>query len=157
MPIDYVEKLDIRNIPIRLQMLISGKIMAALLPEPLITLAESQGGITVIDDRQLNTSLTVIALSTERLSQDMTFASRFLQAYDEAVSRINRDPEHFKELLVMKTRFPRTLKNRFHVPNFPEKKIPSLQDVAAVRNWLNQSRMLKGNPTYNDIILNVKR
>lgn len=40
---DYVEKLEIKKIPVRLQMLLADKVPAALLPEPLLTLAESRG------------------------------------------------------------------------------------------------------------------
>ena len=35
--------MEIKKIPIRLQMLLSGQVTAALLPEPLLTLAETHG------------------------------------------------------------------------------------------------------------------
>ena len=58
-----VTKIEIKKIPIRLQMLLSGQVTAALLPEPLLTLAETHGATVILDDRQLDTALTVLAIN----------------------------------------------------------------------------------------------
>ena len=57
-----LEKSDIRQIPVRLQMLLSGRMESALLPEPLLSLVEGQGARVLLDDRKLNLPLAVIAL-----------------------------------------------------------------------------------------------
>ncbi|PKN75309.1 MAG: hypothetical protein CVU52_06145, partial [Deltaproteobacteria bacterium HGW-Deltaproteobacteria-10] len=50
--------IDVKNIPIRLQMLLSNQVSAALLPEPLATLAEKKGAKALIDDRAKGLSTT---------------------------------------------------------------------------------------------------
>ena len=144
-PPDYVEKLEIKKIPIRMQMLMADQVPAALLPEPLLSLAEFKGGTVLLDDRGLDMSETILALSDNVLNRPGV-AEAFLTAYGQAVRRINQDPEAYKDLLVARTRFPMPVKERFRVPVFPEPGPPAVADVAAVQDWLaasgNHSRRL---------------
>ena len=52
---DFLNRQDIRQIPVRLQMLLSGQIESALLPEPLVSLVEAKGARTILNDCKLNT------------------------------------------------------------------------------------------------------
>ena len=138
LPPDYVEKLEIKKIPIRMQMLMADQVPAALLPEPLLSLAEFKGGTVLLDDRGLDTSETILALSKDVLLRPGV-AEAFLAVYGQAVRRINQDPETYKDLLMARTRFPMPVKERFRVPVFPEPGPPSAADVAAVQDWLATS------------------
>ncbi len=149
---DHVAKLEIKKIPVRLQMLLADQVPAALLPEPLLTLAESKGARVVADDRRLDTSETILALDAGRITGDATLAARFLAAYRQAVDRINRDPEAYKTLLVERTRFPMPVKERFRVPVFPDPQPPSPEDVAAVQDWLQQNGLIDARLAYDAIV-----
>jgi NitT/TauT family transport system substrate-binding protein len=149
---DHVAKLEIKKIPVRLQMLLADQVPAALLPEPLLTLAESKGAHVVADDRRLDTSETILALDAGRISGDATLASRFLTAYRQAVDRINRDPEAYKTLLVERTRFPLPVQKRFRVPVFPDPQPPSPEDVAAVQDWLQQNGLIETRLVYDSVV-----
>lgn len=138
LPPDDVEKLEIKKIPIRMQMLLADRVPAALLPEPLLSLAEFKGGTVLLDDRGLDTSETILALSEDVLHRPGV-AEAFLTAYGQAVRRINQDPEAYKDLLVARTRFPMPVKERFRVPVFPEPGPPAAADVTAVQDWLATS------------------
>ncbi|WP_337431897.1 MetQ/NlpA family ABC transporter substrate-binding protein [Bilophila sp.] len=46
---DFLNRQDIRQIPVRLQMLLSGQIESALLPEPLVSLVEAKGARTILN------------------------------------------------------------------------------------------------------------
>ena len=111
--------------PIRLQLLLSNQIPAALLPEPLLTLAQSKGAQVIKDDRQLDICLTVLAMDTTRVAEHPTLPERFLKAYGAAGAKINENPEAFKETLVKKTRFPMPVKDLYKVPVFPETAPPA--------------------------------
>ena len=52
---ETINLIDVKNIPIRLQMLLSGQVSAALMPEPLATLAETKGAKALIDDKRSGT------------------------------------------------------------------------------------------------------
>ena len=149
-----VEKQDIKKIPLRLQMVLAGQVPAALLPEPLLTLAESKGGRVLLDDRALDMSETILALTGKALERNPDLGPRFLAAYRAAVERINAAPENFKDLLVSRTQFPLPVKDRYRVPVFPPVAPPSPADVAAVQDWLEANGMGGARLDYADVVLN---
>ena len=153
LPGDYVTKQEIKKMPIRLQLLLSNQMAAALLPEPLLTLAESKGARVLVDDRGLDTCLTVLTMNTGKLADKPTLPERFLKAYGAAVSKINRDPEAFKETMVKRTRFPMPVKDLYKVPVFPEPAPPAEKDIMATEDWLIQNGLLKQKISYDTIVI----
>jgi NitT/TauT family transport system substrate-binding protein len=151
----FVEKQEIKKMPIRLQMLLAGQVPAALLPEPLVTLAEIKGGQVVMDDRNLNTALTVLALDRNLAQRHKTLRANFLNAYGEAVKRINADPNKYKDLLVKRTRFPEPAKGKYLVPQFPAVGLPAEKDIEAAQKWLLDKKMIKGRIPYDMIVFNA--
>ncbi len=149
---DYVVKEEIKKIPVRLQVLLANRVPAALLPEPLLTLAEQHGGNVVLDDRRLDTTLTVVALRNEFLGGEQGRGRAFVRAYARAVSRINRNPESYRALLVERTRFPEQVGEVYRVPLFPEVNVPPERDVRRVGAWM-VSRGLSGRvPPYREVV-----
>ena len=137
-----VTKQEIKKIPIRLQMLLSGQVTAALLPEPLLTLAEANGASVILDDRNLNTALTVLAVNLKNRPAISALIPGFLKAYDAAVDMINENPSLFKELLITKTQFPLAVKDKYPVPVFPARALPAEADVLAVQEWLLKNGLI---------------
>lgn len=150
---DFVIKEEIKKMPIRLQMLLSNQVDAAVLPEPLLTLAESKGARVVFDDRRLDTTLTVIALSRNVFAGNDNLRTRFLSAYGEAVKRINENPEAYKDVLVNKTRFPKQLKDNYSIPAFPPADLPSEKDINKAQDWLERGGMSKERLSYDKIVI----
>ena len=152
-PADYIKKQEIKKIPIRLQMLLAGQVPAALLPEPLVTLAEIKGGQVIMDDRGLNTALTVLALDRDLVQQNKMLQANFLSAYGEAVKRINHDPDRYKDLLIKRTRFPEPAIGKYQVPRFPAVDLPDVKDVEAAQNWLMDKKMIKAPIPYDRTVI----
>jgi NitT/TauT family transport system substrate-binding protein len=148
-----VTKQEIKKIPIRLQMLLSGQVTAALLPEPLLTLAEANGASVILDDRNLNTALTVLAVNLKSRPAISALIPGFLRAYDAAVDMINENPSLFKELLITKTQFPLAVKDKYPVPVFPARALPVEADVLAVQEWLLKNGLIKTRIPYADMVL----
>jgi NitT/TauT family transport system substrate-binding protein len=153
MPVDHVVKQEIKKIPIRMQMVLGGQVPAALLPEPLLTLAESKGARVIADDRELNLAETVVALRQARLAADGDLAGRFTSAYRQAVERINRNPTAYKSLLTERTRFPKIIEDQFKMPRFPDVAAPSQKDVDDVQDWLTATGILKKRLPYGSVVL----
>lgn len=152
LPSDYVNKQEIKKMPIRLQMLLSNQISSALLPEPLLTLAESKGAHVIKDDRQLGVCLTVLAMDMTRVADQPTLPERFLKAYGAAVTRINQNPEAFKQIMVERTRFPMPVKDLYRVPVFPETAPPGHKDIMTTQDWLVQNGLLKKKIPYAQVV-----
>jgi NitT/TauT family transport system substrate-binding protein len=152
LPSDYVTKQEIKKMPIRLQMLLSSQIAAALLPEPLLTLAESKGARVLVDDRRLDACLTVLAVDMTRVAAIPDLPERFLKAYGVAVAKINQNPEAFKQVMVERTRFPMPVKDMYRVPVFPETAPPAEKDIMATQEWLMQNGLLKQEIPYGQVV-----
>jgi NitT/TauT family transport system substrate-binding protein len=152
-----VTKLEIKKIPIRLQMLLSGQVTAALLPEPLLTLAETRGAGVVLDDRQLDTALTVLAVNLKNRPAVIALIPGFLKAYNDAVDLINENPSGFKELLITKTQFPMAVKDKYQIPVFPARAVPSEADVLAVQEWLMKNGLIKSRIPYFDMVISGRQ
>lgn len=73
-----LRNLEVKQIPIRLQMLQTGKAATAMLPEPLVSVVEAKGGRVIWDDRGLNEALAVVALKKDRLDDKTVAAFREL-------------------------------------------------------------------------------
>lgn len=143
-----LEPLEIRKLPLRLQMLLSGEIDAAILPEPLLSLARLKGCDVVVTDRKLNMPLTVIALHEDRAAD---FAP-FREAYAEAVERINDTPESYRELMGATCRVPKPLQADFPVFTYPEPGLPSEMDLFSIQQWMLSRGMLDSMIPYKDLM-----
>lgn len=152
-----VQKLDIKKIPIRLQMLLSGQTPAALLPEPLVTLAIHQQSRIIADDARLDMTLTVLALSRNIVQKDGERVRKFLDGYQKAVQRINQNPESFRETLVTKTKFPAIIKDKYRIPRFPDVTLPSPKDIRDAQQWLIENTMIQNRLPYDEIVWDANK
>ncbi|WP_077071550.1 ABC transporter substrate-binding protein [Mailhella massiliensis] len=155
-----LEKSDIRQIPVRLQMLLSGRMESALLPEPLLSLVEAQGARVLIDDRGLDLPLAVIALKKPQSGDEDAFRDRvrrFRAALAEEAERINASPETYKAMmkkfrLLAPQAEERYAMLRFEAPLTPLG-LPSKEELRRYAGWMEQGRMLKkGLPPLADIV-----
>ena len=144
----HLEKVEVRQIPIRLQMLLAGELNAALLPEPLVSLAQGQGATVLATDEDLDIPLTVVCLHQDVLNQ----LAAFNAAYSEAVARINADPEAFRELMAENCRIPPDMAATFPVYAFPEPGLPSQEDVAEVQAWMLAHDLLSAPLPYDGLV-----
>lgn len=139
---------EVKQIPIRLQMLLSGQLQAALLPEPLVSLAVSKGAELLVTDENLDMPLTVICL--HEYKSDLT--DDFMDAYAEAVARINKNPERYRMLMVETCRVPKPLAGSFPVYRFPEPELPTEQEIWPVQQWMLTRGLLKTMLDYDKLV-----
>lgn len=152
-----LENTEVRQIPIRLQMLLSGQVETALLPEPLVTVVEKKGGRVIWDDRGLDESLAVVALKKEWL--DAKTVSAFKRAVAAAAAKIEADPEKYLALMVQKRLIPASVAKDYKMVRFSLfgradglPPLPSAQDVERVADWMKDKGMLKAVPAYEAVV-----
>jgi len=151
-----LEKHDIRQIPVRLQMLLSGQMESALLPEPLLSLVEGAGSRVLLDDRDLNVALAVIALRRPE-HMDASFhdkVTRFRTALQEEAQRINADPETYKAMMQkLKLLSPKAAPHYTMLRFDDPANLPSEEDIRRYTAWMKSGRMLrKDAPALADIV-----
>jgi len=151
-PPDSVKKIEIRQIPIRYQMLMANSVKLALLPEPLASKALADGARLIADDRKLDMTATIIAMKAEFLTRHPDLCGRFLKAYARSVAMINRNPAAFMEILVKKTRFPPSLRQTYTLHTFPAPGLPPEDNVMSVVTWMTARKLIPAGITYDDTV-----
>lgn len=151
-PRGSIKLIDIKNIPIRLQMLLSGQVAGALLPEPLATLAETKGAKALADDRGLGISATVLAFNTDFLGSNQAAVRSFLAAVEKASLYINGHPDEVRGIMNRACKVPQPLQKDFPIPGFPKLSVPDQAQVGDVYNWLKEKKIIKTTLTYKDLV-----
>ncbi|MCL4078246.1 MetQ/NlpA family ABC transporter substrate-binding protein [Coriobacteriia bacterium Es71-Z0120] len=159
-PAEKVKKEIVPKVPVRLELLMSGKLEAAALPEPLLSLAEKQGAVLIADDTEgENLTQTVLGVSDKYLAMPggMVTVGRLLDAWDEAVDVVNSDPNAWRALLVEKARLPEPIKETYAVNEYPKAQQPTEQMVTPVIEWMRAKGLLKSDLGYGDLVQQIPR
>jgi NitT/TauT family transport system substrate-binding protein len=151
-PMDRIKLIEIKNIPIRLQMLLSGQIPAAILPEPLATLAEQKGGKAVIDDAGAGLSATILAFNEGFLADYPSAVKSFLVAVDRASQYINTHHNEVRSIMNRECRIPEPLQTAFPIPEFLKLTLPDNNQVMDVYRWLQGKKIVKTELRYNQMV-----
>jgi NitT/TauT family transport system substrate-binding protein len=135
---DEIKKIEVKKMPIRMQMLLSDSVKAATLPEPLASIAASKGAHLLLTDKDSKESLsqTVILFSSDALDTKKSEVAAFFAAYEKAVAAVNADPEKYRPLFVEKGRIPPFLATTYPIPVFPTPEPFSRELYEPVIKWL---------------------
>lgn len=150
------ERLEVKKIPIRMQMLLGGRLDLAILPEPLVSLAESQGARVYADDQSLDVTLTVIGIVDRLLQDPAGFGQRFLAAYGEAVAALTRDPERYGKLMAESCRIPEALRATFRIPAFPLPALPPKEEVERLLSWMGARGLMQRALKADDLVWSAR-
>ncbi len=148
-----VRKIEVKKMPIRMQMLLSNSVKAATLPEPLASIAEGKGAKRLITDASAKDSLsqTIIVFRANVLKAKKSEVAKFFNAYTHAVKAINDDPEKFRGLFVEKGRIPPFLAKDYPIPTYPLPKPFSKSLYQPIIDWL-VAKQLVGKLDYKSIV-----
>lgn len=144
--------IEAKKIPIRLQMLLSGQIPAATLPEPLATFAVSKGGRIVADDAGKGISAIILAFRSELLRKHPGDIKKFMAAIAKAADTINRDPESVRAVMIQHCHIPESLQQTFPVPQIPPIMLPDRLQLQDVYSWLSDKGLVQSAPDYERIV-----
>lgn len=151
---------EVKKVPVRFQLLMSGRLKAAALPEPFLSLAEQGGAKTVGDDTkaQSNLSQTVLVFSDAYLAKKggPEAVKGVLKAWDIAANDINKNPNAYRALLVEKAKLPASLATTYKINMYPKHQLPAKADVDAVLAWMKAKGYLKTDITYDQLTTTVK-
>ena len=149
---ESINLIDVKNIPIRLQMLLSGQVSAALMPEPLATLAETKGAKALLDDKGQGLSATVFAFNEKFLKENPQAVKAFHRAVNKASDYINKYPDEVRAIMNRECKMPEPLQGSFPIPKFPKLVIPARDQVMDVYKWLREKQIITKEMTYKDMV-----
>jgi NitT/TauT family transport system substrate-binding protein len=148
-----IQMVSVPKIPDRMALLASGELKAAMLPEPFSTLAEQQGAIPVLDDTLApEYSFSVISFRKAMIDSHPQAVKGFLAAVEEATMLINADPQKYSGLMVEQKMVPAPLAEKFRVPTYPLKGVPSEEQFADTLAWAKAKGYLAKDLSYGDCV-----
>lgn len=148
-----IKKVDVKKMPIRMQMLLSGSVKAATLPEPLAAIAAGKGAKILIKDTDTDQSLsqTVVIFRADVLTGKKDAVASLFKAYTRAVEALNSDPEKYRSLVVEKGRIPPFLAKDYPIATYPAPEPFPRELYEPAASWLADKGLVKLVP-YEDIV-----
>lgn len=150
---DEINSVAVPKIPDRMALLGSGELPAAMLPEPLSSLAMQEGAVLILDDTS-NPELaySTIAFRKQVIDEHPEAIRGFLAALEEAVIRINADPEKYSSLLSDQNLVPPSLVGEYKVPSFVTAGVPTERQWDDVYDWAKEKDLLEEQVHYRDSV-----
>jgi NitT/TauT family transport system substrate-binding protein len=147
---DEIKSVAVPKIPDRIALLMSGKVGAAMLPDPATTAALNQGAIKVLDDSiHPGYSFSTITFRKATLDQHPEAVKAFLSAIEAATAKINADPQQWSQTLVDQKVMAPELSKTFKVPQFVTAGVPTQAQFADMVAWCKQKGLITADVPYD--------
>jgi len=150
---DEIKKVEVKKMPIRMQMLLSGTVKAATLPEPLASIAAGKGATILTTDGDTDESLsqTVVIIRADVLTGRKDDVAALFRAYRRGVQAINSEPENYRGLVAEKGRIPPFMADSYPIATYPEPEPFSRTLYEPAAAWL-AGKGLIGSVAYEDMV-----
>jgi NitT/TauT family transport system substrate-binding protein len=151
-----ISTIAVPNISERMQLLASGELSAAIMPDPLSSLAIQQGAVVVTDDTaHPEYGYSTYAFRKTVIDENPEAIRGFLAAIEEAVKIINDNPTIWNTLLTEQNLVPAPLVGSYEIPPFPEASIPTQAQWDDAFSWATESGLINTNVSYFDSVTNA--
>lgn len=151
-PADEYYAVAVPNILLRLEMVLSGLVDAAVLPEPLLTAAVAQGAALLSTTDNTGLEAGLLFFSRRALDTRLDEVRAFHRAYYRAAMKINANPDAFRDFLVDQAGFPAAVRDTFQFVAYTQPALPHEQDVSRALYWLRARGLLRAEISREDLI-----
>lgn len=151
-----INKTVIPQIPTRLEMLQNGKLAAAVLPEPMGSIAVKNGSRLIDSSEQMNINPGIMVFTNDSLKNKTKAVEAMYRAYNKAVDYINNTPkDQFIDVAVEKAGLPPEAKTALVLPKYKKAILPTRKDWYKSISWLNEKGLIHENYKYEDMVSDV--
>jgi NitT/TauT family transport system substrate-binding protein len=148
-----IKTVAVPGISDRMALLESGELSAAMLPDPLSSLAVLQGAVVALDDTSHpEYSFSTITFRKAVIDQHPQAIRAFLAAMEEAVTMINADPTRWDALLSEQNLVPAPLQGTFQLPKFATAGVPNQAQWDDVLAWAKEKGLLSQDLSYAETV-----
>jgi NitT/TauT family transport system substrate-binding protein len=142
-----IRVLAVPKIQLRMELLLAGRLDAACLPEPLLSVAVAKGArlLAASDDvvHGLDLHAGVIVFPKAVLDGRLADVVAFYRAYKRAAEKIDAAPDSYRPFLVDKALFPAEVRDSFTFVVYENPRLPSPVDIGAALAWMRAKGLLK--------------
>lgn len=148
-----IQTTSVPSITDRMALLSSGQLKAAMLPDPLSTLAVQQGASVILaDSSHPDYSFSTLTFSKTFLDTNPGTVRNFLSAWEDAVALINADGSRWSNLLSEQNLVPAPLLESFQVPPFATAGVPTEEQFQDMLAWAREKGLLSQDVKYSDCV-----
>jgi NitT/TauT family transport system substrate-binding protein len=140
------------KIPVRMELLLNGQLVAACLPEPLYTLVVAKGAKPLGDSTFLSDAPGVMIFSTSFVNKNRDALTKVFKAYWDAAQLINANADAYRSFLVEKAGFAEIVGPIFSFVTYTKPEVPSEQQIQKVVDWMLRKKLLDSVPRYKDLV-----
>ncbi|QSX09042.1 ABC transporter substrate-binding protein [Alkalibacter rhizosphaerae] len=133
---DYeVEKVYINEIPARLEMVATGNLDMAVIPEPMA----SQGALNGLKKEMIENddafSPDVMVFTDSAITEKEEALKLFHQAYNKAIQDINADDGPARDILIQTLELNPQIKENILMPEYHQARVPSKEFFQGILDW----------------------
>ena len=152
-PDTAVTKTYIPQMTVRMEMLQAGKVAAATMPEPQVSVAKASGATVLAGSDELDMHSTVIAFRDDSIAEKEEAIAAFFRAYDRAVEYLNsNEPSTYMATVITETGFPETVADTIELPAYLPARAPFDADVVSVSDWMLAKGLMSEAMTYDTVV-----
>lgn len=143
--INSPEKVAIPKIPTRLEMLQNNKLDMATLPEPLASIAITNGSKVLSSSDHLGINPGVMIFTSDAIGSKTNEIKALYKAYNRAIDYLKKEKlESYIDVLIKDAGFPEAIKQTLTLPDYTKAALPSEKELKEVLYWL-QAKELTSN------------
>lgn len=150
---DEIKTVAVPKIDVRMNLLGTGELKAATLPDPFSSLALQQGAVLVTDDtKHPQYGYSTISFRKPVIDEHPQAIKAFLAAIEEATALVNADPTKYENVLTEQKLIPAPLMGSYKFPPFPEASVPSQDQWDDALAWMKSKGLVDKDVPYPDSI-----
>jgi NitT/TauT family transport system substrate-binding protein len=148
-----IDLVPVAQVPARAELLLAGKVEAAVLPEPLATLAVLRGARRLADSAPEDAASGVLLFRRQAILGRGAEIHAFYRAYDRAVAELNGHPALWRAAVVEACQFPKETEAGLAFPKYLPAYLPGPADVRDVADWMIGKGLISRTPAWSDIVI----
>lgn len=134
-----LNKIYIPAIPARLEMLKSGQLEMAVIPEPLASTGELQGLEKRVYKNEYDFTPEAMIFTEKALADKDKAVAAFHRAYNKAVKEIRKDDAEAREILIESLGLPLAIKDLITMPEYHLSRVPTAVYLNQVIEWIEKT------------------
>jgi len=147
-----LNKIYIPAIPARLEMLKSGQLEMAVIPEPLASTGELQGLEKRVYENEYDFTPEAMIFTEKALADKEEAVAAFHRAYNKAVKEIQKDDAEAREILTESLGLPMSIKDLITMPEYHLSRVPTAAYLNRVIEWIEKTDGGKIDIDYEQVV-----
>lgn len=147
-----LNKVFVPAIPARLEMVKSGQLEMAVIPEPLASTAELAGLEKRVYENEYDFMPEAMIFTAKTLNTKEPAVAAFHRAYNRAVKEIQQDDSEAREILIKKLGLPMAIKDLIAMPEYHLTRVPTKAYLNRVIEWIEKTDGSQIDIDYNQVV-----